>query len=388
MKNSFWLKRLLFVILLLAAVFPVAKTVINNFNYYRQPFDLDRARNLYGMSQYVQKDNPSWIADEIVLSYASWYYIQGGSPIIVNSEYPPLGKYLVGSSIYFINSEKIPNIIFGITSLLSLFFLSHLVLKNIFFALIPVGLLAWERLFNEQFIFVPLFETFILTFYLLAIYFFLKGLHKQRYFLLSSLCIGFCWSIKPWMFTIPLLLAWVVFLLFVKHKIRITASWLLSLPLALIVLFLSYFQLIMQGWTLVKIMGVQKWILWYQTNAFSKIGSLWPFVYLNRWYVWWGDNLVLPIAQWTVIWPLFLTFSIGCIGLAVCKYFKINKDFLSKFFARENNIDYINLLCLQLAAYIGFFSFGYMSTRYLFYFMPICYILGTYIIKKMFVKNG
>ena len=258
MKNSFWLKRLLFAFFLLAAVFPVVKTVINNFNYYRQPFDLDRARNLYGMSQYVQKDNPSWIADEIVLSYASWYYIQGGSPIIVNSEYPPLGKYLVGVSIYFINSEKLPNIIFGITSLLSLFLLSHTVLKNKFFALIPVGLLAWERLFNEQLIFVPLFETFILTFYLLAIYFFLKGLHKQRYFFLSSLCIGFCWSIKPWMFTIPLLLAWLVFLLFVKHKIKITVSWLLSLPLALIVLLLSYFQLIMQGWTIMKIMSVQK----------------------------------------------------------------------------------------------------------------------------------
>lgn len=376
-------KKVLALLLILLTLFPLVRVIWQKWDYYLSPFDLERAKYLYGISQYVKGEGASWIADEIVLAYASWNYINGGNPILVNPDYPPLGKYIVGSSIYLFNNEKLPNLFFSFASLFALFLLSRLVLKNTPLSLIPVAILSWERLFNEQLLFVPLFETFVFTFLILATYFFAKGLKNNYYFILSSLFLGCFWATKPWMHTIPLILAWLVFLFFVRKKIKVFIAWSASLLISVVVLMLSYFQLFSQGWSAYKVLSVQKWILWYYANGVSKIGSLWPFIYINRWYVWWGDKPFLPIAQWTVAWPVFLTLALICCLAVALKYFGL-KNKLTSLIEPEN---VIYIICLQVSCYIGFYTFGYMSTRYIFYFMPFCYLLGVYFLASFWQRK-
>lgn len=368
------MKKILSLLIIAIIFFPLARAVSQYRELCFSPFDLELMRESYGRSQYVRKDPAGWLPDEFLYAYAGWYYVNGGSPIIVNPENPPLGKYIVGISISLFNHDKIPGFIFGFLSLFSLFLLCRLFLKENWLALLPLAIFAWGKLFQEQLIHLPLFETFALTFLNLAFYFFLRGLEKDAYFWLSSFFLGALWATKPWMLTIPLMAAWPIYLLLVERKFIKLAHWLISLPMAVVVLLWSYLRLAVEGWGPYKILSVQKWIFWYHRSKLIKFGSVWPFIYLRRWHVWWGDQPIMPVSQWNIFWPIFITLALIFSILVLAKTFGLKKKWLAKFKFDKK----ITVLCLWVVFYLTFLSFGDITSRYLFYLLPYCYLLGVY----------
>lgn len=272
-------------LLLLLIIFPIGRIVWQKWDYYLSPFDLERAQGLYNISQYVKEEGAAWIADEIVFAYAGWNYINGGNPILLNPENPPLGKYLVGLSIKLFNNEKIPTLIFGLLSLFSFFLLCRLFLKK---------------------------------------------------------------------------------------------TWLALLPVAVLVLLASYGRLLAEGWSIYKVLSVQKWILWYHQSRLIELGSVWPLIYLNRWYVWWGDQPYLAMVQWSLFWPIFTTLALIFSILVFLKIAGLARNRLKNFKFDQK----ITVLCLWVVFYLAFLSLGNISSRYLFYLLPYCYLLGVYGISK------
>lgn len=357
--------------------FPLVGVTWEKRDYYFSPFDLERAKNLYSISQYVRQKDAAWIADEILFAYAGWYYTRGGNPILVNPENPPLGKYIVGLSIKIFNNEKLPNLIFGLTSLLTLFFLSSHFLKEKWLAFLPVALFSWEKLFQEQLLYVPLFETFAFTFLTLSFYFFIKAQENWKYFLLTNFFLGALWATRPWMATVPLVVTWAGFLL-IKRDFKKIGYWLLTMPLAVGVLLASYWRLFGEGWGIYKILAVQKWILWYHQSRLINFGSVWEFIYLGRWHVWWGDKPYLPVNQWTMLWPIFTTLALVFTILILVKSLGAGKWLKNFKFDLK-----IEVLCLWVVFYLLFLSFGNINSRYVFYLLPYCYILGIYLLYSL-----
>ncbi len=370
-------QKVLFFFLLLLSIFPIGRIAWQKWHYYLSPFDLKRTQGLYEISQYVKKEKAAWIPDETLFSYAGWYYLNGGSPILINPENPPLGKYLIGLSIRLFNNEKIPSLIFGFLSLFSFYLVCRLFFKNSWLSLIPVAFFSWERLFREQFISLPLFETFALTFLNFSLYFFIKAGKSRWCFLASSFFLGALWATRPWMATIPLIMAMVIYLLFVQRNFKQFWFWLTTTSLALIVLLLSYLKLFLEGWSPAKVLSVQKWILWYHQSRLIEFGSVWPLIYLNRWYVWWGDKPFLPMVQWSIFWPIITTLALIFSVLVFFKTIGLAKARLKNFeFDRR-----ITVLCLWVVFYLAFLSIGNISSRYLFYLLPYCYLLSYYLLK-------
>jgi hypothetical protein len=359
--------------ILLLVLFPLGRTIRQKWDYYFLPFDQERIQGLYEISQYVREKDAAWIADEIHFAYASWNYVNGGNPILVNPDYPPLGKYLVGLSIKLVNNEKIPTLFFAFLSLFSLFLVAKTFLKKSWLALLPLALFAWDKLFQEQLIYLPLFEVFALAFLGLAFYFFIKAEENNQFFLAANFFLGMLWATKPWMLTIPLMASWMVYLV-LRRSGKKLIFWLASLPVAVAVLVVSYFKLLLEGWSLYKILSVQKWILWYHRSKLIKFGTVWPFIYLKRWYVWWGDKPYLPVDQWNLFWPIFTTLALIFSGLVFLKIFGLKRKWL-KHFKFDSRI---TLLCLWVVFDLAFLSIGNMSVRYLFYLLPFCYLLGVY----------
>jgi len=374
------MKKILFLFVFLLAFFPIFKQLYLKKDYYFSPFDLDRARGFYEISQYVKGEGATWIADEILFAYAGWKYIHGGNPILLNPENPPLGKYLIGISIYLFNSEKLPTLLFSFLSLLSFYLLAALVLKNKYLALLPVVLFSWGRLFQEQLVFLPLFELFALPFLVFCLYFFIKGLEKPIFFSLSHLFLGALWATRPWMATVPLILSFLIFLLFFERKLEKIVSWLLFSPLSIIVLLASYYRLFLDNHSLVEVLKVQKWILWYHQSRVIKIGSVFPFVFANRWYVWWGEVPVIKIPQWSFLWPIFTSLALFLSLIVFLK--KLGLRLFSKLrFSKE-----IQLLSLWEVFYLGFLVVGNINVRYVFYLLPFVYLSGTYLVYLFFLK--
>lgn len=374
-------QKVLFFLLLLLVIFPIGRVVWQKWEYYLSPFDLELMKASYERSQYVREDPEGWLPDEFHFAYASWYYINGGNPILVNPDYPPLGKYIIGASIKLFNNEKIPTLFFAFLSLFSLFLVSKTFFGENWLALLPVVLFASGKLFQEQLLYLPLFEIFTLAFLNLAFYFFIKAESESRHFLLANLFLGLLWATKPWMLTVPLMASWLAYLSLIKKDLRKTAFWLVSLPVAVTVLVISYFKLFLEGWSLYKVLSVQKWILWYHRSKLIKFGSIWPFIYLKRWYVWWGDKPYLPIVQWNIFWPVFTSLALIFSILTFLKTFGLKKKWLKKFQFDKR----ITSLCLWVVFYLVFFSVGNVSVRYVFYLLPFCYLLGIYFLRKIWV---
>lgn len=377
------MRKLLICVLIISLIFPLAKTLWQNKDYYRTSFDLERAKGLYGISQYVRKENASWIADEILFAYAGWYYVNGGSPILVNPEAPPLGKYIIGFSISLFNNEKLPTVFFGLLCLFAFYLLSKRFIANRLLAFVPVALFFGGKLFCEQMVFLPLMEVFSLAFLILSIFYFIKGVDRAGYFFVSSLFAGFLISTRPWMATAPLFLAFFIYILMVEKSIKTLINWGITIPLSLIVLVLSYSKLFFEGYGLYRVLSVQKWILWYYEGHYAgkivKVGSVWPFLYLNRWYVWWGDKPYLPIVQWTLLWPISITLMLLFV-LVLLLSSRTKKCFLLK-----NKPDKkIWVVCLWSISYLLYLSIGNVNSRYILYLVPFCYLIGCYFISLSF----
>ncbi len=376
------MKKLFLGFFLILLFYPSLKTLWEKKDYYLSPFDSKRADTLYNISQYVREKGASWIADEILFSYTALYYINGGNPILVNPENPPLGKYIIGVFIKIFNNEKIPSLLFALFSLFSLYLLSSLFFANKWVAILPVALFSWGKLFQEQMIFVPLLETISLTFLNPSFYFFVKAQKNSRYFLFANLFLGALWATRPWMATVPLIAAWAAYLLLFEKDKRKFFYWLLTTPAAICILLLSYFRLLLDGWNIIKVLSVQKWILWYHQSRLIKLGSVWPYIFANRWYVWWGDKPFIAINQWTALWPISTTLSLLFSFLVFSKTLWSKAKIISRLeFDRK-----IAVICLWVVFYLVFLSVGNINSRYVFYLLPYGYVLTFYFILKL--KNA
>lgn len=377
------MKRFITYLFLFLTFFPLVKISWEKKDYYSAPFDLELAKKAYGISQYVRGKDAAWIADEVLYAYAGWYYINGGSPILVNPEIPPLVKYITGASIKFFNNEKIPSLIFSFLSIFSIFLLTKIFLKSTYLALLPAGLFSWGKLFQEQLLFIPLLETFALTFLTLAFYFFIKAQDRKIYFWVASFFLGTLWTTRPWMATVPLVAAWFIYLL-LKRDFKILKYWILTLTVAVVVLLLNYWRLFLEGWGIYKILSIQKWILWYHQSRLINFGTVWEFIYLGKWRVWWGDEPYLPVNQWTLIWPILTTLALIFSVIILAKSFGLRKKWVNalKFNAKAT------VLSFWIVFYLIFLSFGNINSRYVFYLIPYCYILGFYflvlVVEKVF----
>ncbi len=375
------MRKALFILIFIVSFLPIFKALYVNRIYYLSEFDLEKAEGLYNISQYIKDEGALWIADETLFAYAGWKYIRGGNPILLNPENPPLGKYLVGASIYLFNSEKLPTLLFSFISLLSFYLLGRLVLENKYLALFPVALFSWGRLFQEQLLFLPLFELFALAFLAFCFYFFIRGLEKSYFFVISHLFLGALWATRPWMATIPLLLSFLFFLLFFEKKIKKTFYWLIFLPFSLVVLLANYHRLFLEGYNLIEVLKVQKWILWYHQSRLIRLGSVWPLIYQNRWFVWWGEEPYLPMVQWNIFWPIFTTLALVFSALVFLKTFGLSEKLAGHFKFDKK----ITVICLWVVFYLMFLSVGNISSRYLFYLLPFNYLLGVYFLRQIWV---
>ena len=194
---------LLIQLLLIAViVFNVGSTVWNlrdkylSSNYWQRFPSLKKA---YYDSIYANKKG-TWLPDEILYSFNGGALIKGESPILVNPEIPPVGKYLVGLSALLFNNEHLIIPIFFTASFIVLYLIGLQIFKTSFIALLPILFLSFESMFLNQLIYTPLIDIIHLTFLLLSFYFFNKAIinskHELIFFILSASAFIF-FSAKP-----------------------------------------------------------------------------------------------------------------------------------------------------------------------------------------------
>lgn len=359
-------------ILLGAIIFNIGGTVIKekdrylSFNYWQR---FDNLKYLYENSQYVSKEpKVGWIPDEFVYAYAGGALLKGVNPTYIAAGSAPLGKYLISLSILFFGNENIIIIVFAILSLFLMYLLGTQIFSQKALALLPLAIFSFEPIFKNQLIYVPLLDIMQIPFLLMSLYFFNAGENtKQKkqflFFILANIALGMFISVKFFVTGLIIVASWLC-VIFIRKKRQSLINLLLSLPFSILVLLGSYFKVFLEGYSLRQVIGIQKWIFLYHQSKLIMPFTIWPLIYFNKWYVWYGDKPIISDGQWTIMWPIIQTISLLTIILYV----------LNKIQRRRE----IEIVMIWSILYILFVSFGNASSRYLVIYIPVLYIISLY----------
>lgn len=363
------IKKLVFIFLLAIVFLRVSWVIFDNRTKYvpdywkRYPV----LKDMYGQSQYMMKGWKYWLPDETVYSFAAGAYVKGANPIIVESTQPPLGKYLIGLSILATGNENIIVAVFYVLLIVGIGVLSYQMTRNIYIAMVMCFASSFQNLFSDQLSSTPLLDIFHITFVLYGIIVAGIALEKKKplYLLLAYGFLGASLMIKVWLVSAVFILPLSVYICF-KYRayVRYVAvGW----GIMLVILFASYTQMFLAGYNILEVLKVQKWLYWYQAGKRNRLFLIWPLIFLNRWYVWWGETPISFDPHWSFSWPV-------AIGLGMYSSIRI----VLNRFAKMNAVTYIS--ATSLICYCIFMSMGQPSARYLLPILPLCYGLAGWLL--------
>lgn len=339
---------------------------------YLERYEL-QLKKAYYSSQYVNKNNPGIMPDQAFEAFLGGAFIKGGNPILFVHEHPPMGRYIIGLSILLFDNDSTIILPLILISVFGIYLISKLILYNTLLSLLPVVIFVNEPLFLSKFQIAPLLEPIQLTFIILSLYFFIKGVLENKYshyFILSSIMLGFVISIRFFILGMALAFAMILYFFIRKKLDRKAIVFFLSLPLSLIVLTLSYTKTIQEGYSVFQVFAIQKYIFFYHKSKLSSFFSFWDLIMFNRWHTWWGDRRLLTDSQWILFWPISVVLTSLHFLLAVIRKIKLT--------------DPEKIICLWIISYCVLLSIGYSTTRYFLPLMPFLYIMAISILVKIF----
>ncbi len=318
----------------------------------------------YYSSQYVQKKNPGIMPDQTFEAFVGGAFLRGVNPIHIVHEHPPLGRYIIAFSILLFDNASTLILPLLALSLITCFLIAKIVIKNSLLALVPVAIFSNDPLFISKLLYSPLLESIQLPFILLSLYFFIRGIKDEksfRWFVVTSLMVGFVISIRFFILGMTLFCAMFLYFIIKKRFNKQFIYFVISTPISLIVLFASYTKTILDGYSVWQIMGVQKYIFYYHQTKLENSFSFWDLIFFNRWHTWWGDRSVIHDDTWFIAWPIamFSTFSFLIASFVKIIHMNEAEKFLS----------------IWVLVYCGLLSIGNSTTRYFLPLVPVLYIL-------------
>lgn len=369
MKLSASVQKILILLFLAVITFNICSFLYSVKDIYLRSNYWDRYAELkktYYDSVYANKKGP-FIPDEVVYSFSAGSLIKGVSPIFVNPETPPLGKYIISLSILFFNNENIGTLVIGLASLYLLYQLGKQIFSSVVLALIPVLLLTFEPLFLNQFRYTPLLDIIQLFFLLCFFFLFNKAVISKKYvlyFLLASCMAGGFISVKFFGSGLTLIGA-ALTVLFLRRQFKKSILFLITFLVAPLILLINYVSVLLSGYSFSAFLGVQKWIFLYNQGHVTKGFTFFPLFLFNHWHSWWGvAGTILSDDQWRLTWPL----SLVCLLIVLFCYLRGPRY-------RQKSLD---IVLGWVVIYIGLLQIGYTTTRYFVILVPPMFIIMVY----------
>jgi hypothetical protein len=329
----------------------------------------------YNASQYHQKKNPVIMSDAEFEQFAGGAFLKGLNPILIVHDHPPLGRYVVSLSILLFDNAHTIIVFVMLINVLGMYVLSRKVLGSSFLALIPLGLLVNEPIFLTKLEFTPLPEPIQLPFILFAFYFFLRGIESKKdigWFLLTAVMLGGVISTRFFVLGTAITGTFILYLFLTYRFKPKTLHFLASLPIALVVLVLSYFRTIMESHSVLQVLSIQKYILDYHKSKFVLPFSFWDLIMFNRWHTWWDNRAIIKDILWVLTWPIATVLTGAFIIQSAIKKLK-------------DITEPEKVLMLWVLVHVTMLSTGYTSSRYFLPLLPMLYILATAFIVELAV---
>ncbi len=370
---------LLIIIIFTASLISLIYPIFKNRSKLSERFNEKTYEKKYNNSQYVIPQSKHPISDEELLSYAGYKYAKGLNPVLINSDHPPLGKYLIGWFTLLTGNSHVVSLVFAIGNIFLLTFLVYFLTNSYLLSSIAFLFLSSDSVFLDQIIYSPVLDIIQVFFFLVYIWIYLIWSIKKKNILLVPLgiALGAIASVKLYFPAFILLFITGIHLFALKKSLKtvfiVTTA---IFVLACTTFALSYFNYFAHGNSLRNFLGTQKWIFLFWKNNSIQVakyyGAVIPFILFNQWKVWWGNKQYINFEHWTIFWPLF--FVLGTISVAYF-FLKFKKNYFYGF---------SSFLALWIFVFTIYLCFIPISPRYLMLLYFPIYILITLFLNKKY----
>lgn len=382
-KNTLLLKKILTVILFSVAAVNFIWPVFQNRSIFLEKFNVAVYEKKYNHSQYVIPQSKTPISDEELLSYAGYRYATGLNPILINSDHPPLGKYIIGWFTLLTGNNRVVSLFFALGSILVLVSIVCQLTRSSLLSTLAFFFASLDSVFLDQIIYSPVLDIIQLFFFLLYAFIFIAWIKTKKRLLILPLGLSLGALSATKLYFPAFIVAAVTFLFILIVEKKLFTSLILSsiiVLLSFITYTASYAQYFILGNSFRQFLGVQKWIFLFWKNNSIQVakyyGSVIPLLLFNQWKVWWGNKQYIHFAHWTIFWPVFFILGLACIVY-----------FLSKGISSRNNLGlsalFLSVWSIVFAIYLCFIP---ISPRYLMLLYFPLYILICLFIKSKYKK--
>ena len=313
-------KKVFFYIIIFISIIKLVSFIVINRQFFLQRFSPEYISRLYSESQYVLGEkSKGGIGDDGLYAYAGYYYLfQGGDVSNVNFEHPPLGKYLIGFSILLFGNENVINIIYVTFLLILVYKLGLRLLRDRLLSALSVAVLSFDPIFLDHLIRSMLDLPFTL-FFTGGIYFFLKGLEKDKFLFHSFVLWGMAFSTKffPAYFLIYVYSLGIV-LIYQRNLIKPFLLGSITVPVIYIALHISFF---FYHPSLIEFLRHKKWMLAWFTGSPIIIGNIWRFIFTGNYLD--STRKMASDKHWNTVIPLIVILAVASFK----KIFILNKKY-------------------------------------------------------------
>lgn len=375
---------MIIIMTVISLLFNIIFPVIRNWSRFTERFDPKLYEKKYNRSQYVIPQSKNPISDEELLSHAGYQYVKGLNPVLINSDHPPLGKYIIGWFTILFKNNRVVSLFFGFANLLIIFILVNYLTKSRTAATVALLFMSLDTMFVDQIIYSPILDIiqvfFLLVFFL--VYFVWRQTKKTWLTLILGIILGCFGSIKIYFPALLLLTVTGLAVLIEQKNVGMLIKTITPIfVLAFLTYTLTYWSFFVHGNNLRSFLGTQKWIfLFWKNNSIDRsriFANVLPLILFNRWRVWWGNQPYISFERWSIGWPIFFL-----MGVRSSLYFLIKRQ--------KTRFTHL----FEAGSYLSLWEGGYLvyaccipfSPRYLMLLFFPLYIIITLSIKAKFPK--
>lgn len=339
--------------------------VFFNLDLYRQRFDQVKWQSVYDHSQYCVPDCEfrGNIDDPELYSLAGYHFVKGADPSQINPEVQPLTKYFFGLSILWFGTALPVQLIFGVLSLILLYYLGRHILGD-YLALAPPLLLLIDPLFLDQLI--RPFVDLSLTFWILLYLTFLSSSRYQAHWWWGAIVLGALSLSKS--FSYGILFSLITMVIFYLQKTQDSSRLLLKIfGIALATYLAGYLAFFVRGNSISDFILLHYQILRLYKGYVPEYpkGEIIRLIFSGQWQTWWGDKGLIPSPFYSYAWPLALLAYFGTILTHLRQHHQIR----------------IHLVVITIV--LLFISSRLMFPRYLLPALPSLYLVLAYLLHTL-----
>ena len=332
---------------------------------FTQRFDAVYWKERFETSQWSLPLSQRVIGDDGLYLIEGYLLTKGGDPVDYNAEVPPLGKYLIGTSIKMFSNGNVYGYITSLFLVGAVWYLAKLVSRGSPIAWATTLLFATDPLITAQFSLTMLdsLQSLFLVLHVIVLSILVKSSKHMIWVLVCGVLLGLFAGSKAPLFAPVIMITGIVTIWTTTKRFTWVCVYVLSAVLTYFCLYIPYF---FHGHVFIDWLKLQKWILsfYLSSKLESNFGSIFTTVFVNQTKNLFSDTWYSS-SEWSILWPIITM-------LSIVSYRRIkNKLLLATLFL---------LFCI--------FAIRPFWVRYLILILPLLYVTAVAFIHARFSQKN